>query len=264
MKRGKAPVFGERVPVKIPGFDELVEGGIPQGSSILIAGGPGTGKTIFCLQALYGAALEGSTSLYLTMEELPKRLVRHMGKFGWSAEIAEETDEGLRLRAGKGTMLIRRLDPLKAARSIEALLAKKTGELAIDLSAADLLPLDPRPHFITVDSLSAIESAFVGRPESYRIYIEQLFHALREVEGVSFLITETEEAPSRFSRSGVEEFLADGVVVLYNMRVGDSRVRAVEVLKLRGAKHLRKLVPLEITEKGIVIFPEEKVYGVSP
>jgi KaiC/GvpD/RAD55 family RecA-like ATPase len=161
-------------------------------------------------------------------------------------------------------MSIKKLDPVKAARSIEALLAKKAGDLIIDLSATDLLPLRPPPHFLAIDSLSAIESAFVGRPESYRIYIEQLFNALREIEGISFLITETEEAPSRFSRSGVEEFLADGVIVLYNMRVGDSRVRAIEVLKLRGAKHLRKLVPLEITEKGIVIFPEEKVYGVSP
>jgi KaiC/GvpD/RAD55 family RecA-like ATPase len=254
----------EQIPIKIPGFDELVEGGIPKGSSVLIAGGPGTGKTIFCLQALYNAASDGATSLYLTMEELPQRLVRHMKRFGWSVEIKEETKDGLRMRVRDGSMSIKKLDPVKAARSIEALLAKKTGDLIIDLSATDLLPLRPPPHFLAIDSLSAIESAFVGRPESYRIYIEQLFNALREIEGISFLITETEEAPSRFSRSGVEEFLADGVIVLYNMRVGDSRVRAIEVLKLRGAKHLRKLVPLEITEKGIVIFPEEKVYGVSP
>ena len=51
-----------------------------------------------------------------------------------------------------------------------------------------------------------------------RIYIEQLFRFLEGSGATSFLITETEQIPKIFSRSGVEEFLADGVIVLYNLK----------------------------------------------
>ncbi|MEM4973597.1 MAG: ATPase domain-containing protein [Candidatus Hadarchaeales archaeon] len=254
-----------RLKTGIPGFDELIEKGIPEGSTILVAGGPGTGKTIFCLQALYNATAGGANSLYITLEEPPSRLCKHMEKFGWSVHSVKKEEEQVSLKVkGGGLMSIRKLDPIRAARSVEAALAKKTGGLVIELDVGrELIPPDLHPSFVVVDSISAIESAFVGRPESYRIYIEQLFYLLRERATVSFLITETEEAPSRFSRSGVEEFLADGVVVLYNMKVGGTRVRALEILKLRGAKHLTKLVPMEITGKGLVVYPGEKVYGVE-
>jgi archaellum biogenesis ATPase FlaH len=47
-----------RVATKIKGFDQLVEGGFPKGSSIMVRGSTGTGKTIFCLQYLYQGAVE--------------------------------------------------------------------------------------------------------------------------------------------------------------------------------------------------------------
>lgn len=254
----------EWIKIGIPGFDKLLEKGIPAGSNLLIAGGPGTGKTILCLQALYNATASGVNSLYVTMEEEPERLYKHMERFGWSVNLAKREKEGLILRVKNGLMCIRKLDPIKVARSVEAELARKTGGLVIELELGEeFMPTNLKPSFLAIDSISAIESAFVGRPESYRIYIEQLFYLLRGNVTLSFLITETEEAPVRFSRSGVEEFLADGVVVLYNMKIGGTRVRALEILKLRGAKHSNKLVPFEITEKGIVVYPEEKVYGIE-
>ncbi len=60
----------------------------------------------------------------------------------------------------------------------------------------------------------------------------------------------------------MEEFLADGVVVLYNIQKGDIRENAIEVLKLRGAKHLKKIVAMQIVDdKGIVVYPEQEVFG---
>lgn len=264
----EAPERYEWVKTEIPGFDELFEKGIPKGKNILVAGGPGTGKTIFCLQTLYNAARKGHDCLYITFEELPASLAQHMRKFGWDFKKMEGTDSVwvLAVEAGekRGRVMVTKQDPFKIARSVEALLAKAAGHLRIEMEGIpELIPTTISPYMIALDSISALESAFVGKPESYRIYIEQLFRLFEEAEATTFLITETEEAPTRYSKTGVEEFLADGVFVMYNFKTRDTRVRAVEVLKLRGAKHENKIVPFSITGRGIEVFPSERIYEVE-
>jgi KaiC/GvpD/RAD55 family RecA-like ATPase len=246
---------------RVPGFDELLEHGIPRGKNILVAGGPGTGKTIFCLQTLYNAARNGERVLYITMEESPTSLSAHMRAFGWRFKENSIGDHQLRLSVGNGQMVIERKDPFKIARSVEGLLAKAEGRLRIRPDALpEIIPRDYAPSVVALDSITALQSAFVGRPESYRIYIEQLFRLFERIKATTFLITETEEAPKRFSPTGVEEFLADGVIVLYYLKMRDTRVRAIEVLKLRGARHESSVVPFSITSRGIEVFPTERVY----
>ncbi len=111
-------------------------------------------------------------------------------------------------------------------------------------------------------SLSSIASSFVGKEHNYRSYIEQLFRYFERIGSTTFLITETEQVPKVFSPTGVEEFLADGVIVLYSLRKGDVRENAIEVLKLRGAKHVKKIVAMQIvTDQGIVVYPEQEVFS---
>jgi len=264
-ERIEAPPKPEWIKTGVPGFDELLEKGIPKGTNILIAGGPGTGKTIFCLQTLYNAAREGHDCLYVTFEEAPWRLRQHMEEFGWNVKKVEGESTLWELiveEAGKhGSLVIRRLDPFRIARSIKKLLEKATGQLSMEIGGIpELIPATLTPYMIALDSLSALESAFIGKPESYRIYIEQLFRLFEEVGATTFLITETEETPTRYSRTGVEEFLADGVFVLYNTKRRGMRVQAIEILKLRGAKHERKVVPMQITSQGITVFPSDSIY----
>ena len=71
-----------------------------------------------------------------------------------------------------------------------------------------------KPDRIVVDSLSSIAASFLGREENYRAYAEQLFRHLEDLGVTSFLITEMEADPKRVTRSGVEEFLADGVIFI--------------------------------------------------
>ncbi len=255
----------ERIKIGIPGFDELIKEGIPKDTNVLIAGGPGTGKTIFCLQPRYTAALKGHDCLYITFEETIRKLRRYMEKFGWDAKKVErgETLWQLTVEAAekRGSLVIRRLDPFQIAHSVQKLAKKVVGRLPIEMRGTpELIPTDLTPYMIALDSLSAIESAFTGKSESYRIYIEQLFRLFEEVGATTFLITETEEAPERYSRTGIEEFLADGVFVLYNTKIRSQRIRAIEILKLRGAEHEQKIVPMKITSKGIKVFPGETVY----
>ena len=235
---------------EVPGFDALLDQGIPRGSSIVVAGGAGSGKTIFCLQTLYARAIKGEKCLYMSFEESEEKLIRHMQDFGWDGPALIK----------KGLLVVKRFNPFDITRSVDALLMRAKGELLIDIEPI-VFPENYKPNFIVIDSLTAIDSAFTGKEDSYRIYIEQLFRFLEESKATSFLITETEQVPKIFSQSGVEEFLADGVFVLYAIKRGNVRESAIEVLKLRGAKHQKKIVAMTIGDRGIEVYPEQEVFG---
>jgi len=79
------------VPTGIPGVDKVLgEQGIPRGHSILIAGGPGSGKTTFGIQFLYKGATEFSEpGIYISLDEDPEDVKRNMSKFGWNIDELE-------------------------------------------------------------------------------------------------------------------------------------------------------------------------------
>ena len=244
--------MSKKIATGINGLDELVGGGIPEGRVILVIGGPGTGKTTFCLQTLNFGALSGEKCLYLSFEESVERLKGHMKNYGWNPDELE----------ANGSLIIKRMDPFEISRSVEALLAKARGELLIDIDEIEnLIPKGFKPDRIVLDSLSAVSAAFAGKEEGYRIYIEQLFKALEKTGATTFLITEVNQDMNTFSRSGIEEFLSDGVVAFYNIRKGNIRVNAVEVIKVRGAAHKKKVVPFSmVPRKGIEIYPLEELF----
>ena len=236
----------------ISGLDELFEKGIPKWASILVAGGPGSGKTILCLQILANAAAHGERCLYISFEESEKRLLEHMDNFGFNGKELIKT----------GNLKIIRKDPFVLASSVEALLANAHGELLIDVEEVlEIIPPEFKPDWIVFDSISTIATILPPKEEGYRVFIEQLFRYLESLDITSFLISETEQVPVKYSDSGVEEFLADGVIALYNYRKQNIRVSALEVIKMRGAKIEKKMVPFEIIgKKGIVVYSEAMVF----
>jgi circadian clock protein KaiC len=250
-KHPRKPAPERYVRTGIAGLDELIVDGIPKGASIIVAGGAGSGKTLMCLQILVNAAKKGKKCLYMSFEESESKLKQHMEDFGWDYKALEKS----------GNLMIKRFNPFDITRNVDALLAKAMGELLIDVKPV-ILPQGFNPDFIIVDSLTAIGSAFTGKEESYRIYIEQLFRFFETLKATSFMITETDQIPTSFSPTGVEEFLADGVIVLYSIRRGNIRENAIEVLKLRGAKHEKKIVAFQvISGVGVEIYPEQEVFA---
>lgn len=236
----------------IDGLDNLfADGGIPKGSSVLIAGGPGTGKSILCRQICYNRISQGRRCMYVSFEETRERIVKSMESFGWNVSPYVE----------QGTFLIQKINPLDVLRM-------KFGSLGGSGSATEIsykikpliIPKDFQPEVIVVDSLSAIIAASVTKEKNYRVYLQQLFNFFEETGATSFLITETDPIPNRFSETGIEEFLADGIIVLYNVQMQDGRENAIEVLKMRYGKHEKKIVSLEITEHGIEVHPEKIVH----
>ena len=240
---------GDFVETGVPGFDELFESGIPKGSTVVFAGGTGSGKTIFCLQTLAYHSNRGEKCFFMSLEESEEKLKRHMEDFGWNPEKL----------INSGKLVIKSFSPFRVTRNIDALLAKESFDPLLNLESVILKGF--KPDFFVLDSLTSLASAFTGREYSYRIYIDQLFRFFEELGSTNFLITETKQIPEIFSTSGVEEFLADGVIVLYNIRRENIRENAVEVLKMRGEKHQKKIVAMQVTDKGIVVYPQQEVFG---
>jgi len=235
----------------ISGFDALfADGGVPKGNSVLVAGGPGTGKSTFCRQICYSLLSNGNKCMYVSFEETKERIKRSMENFGWDIEKYIEN----------GSFLIQKINPLD-------ILRMKFGSIGGSGSATELsykikplvIPKDFQPEIIVVDSLSAIIAASVTKDKNYRVYLQQLFSFFEETGATSFLITETESIPTRYSDSGIEEFLADGIIVLYNIQKKDERENAIEVLKMRYAKHQKNIVLMKIQDKGIKIYPEKHI-----
>lgn len=240
----------------IPGLDRLFKRGIPNGSSVIVEGGPGSGKTVFCLQVGYNACKRGLKVLYMSFEEPEIRLRRHMRNFGWDPEKYEK----------RGLLMIKRFNALDISRSVEALLSEAKRELLIEIQPV-LIPRDFKPDIVCIDSLTAIGSAFSGEENRFRVYMEQLFRYLENNRITSFLIRETAN-PTHTGAVYVERgeavsFLSDGIIIMYSVIYATGkRGRAIEVLKMRGEDIDRRIVEASIINKrGFVVYPEVSLAG---
>jgi len=238
----------------IPGFDKLFNPGygIPEGASVLVEGGPGSGKTIFCLNTIQNLCKKGKKCLYMSFEEPEDRLIMHMESFGWPA----------REYVKKGLLRVERFDALDVSRSIEALLSAAKKELLIDINPV-FFPQDYQPDFVAIDSLTSISSAFSGEESRFRIYMEQLFRYLEKNRITNFLIREV-SSPSHVGLNTITEgeavsFLSDGIIIIYNViKKKGHRETAIEILKMRGASFKKRIVKMEIKSKGgVKVYPEK-------
>jgi len=260
MKQKKGKKVREYIATGIPGFDKLFQHGIPKGSTVLIAGGTGSGKTNFCLQLLAHQAAQGKKCYFMGFEESEDMLIDHMEDFGWDPEKLIDS----------GNLKIKRFltseiyyYDKKSGEDIQAMMTKEVDSLLMDLEP---LAIDQdagfKPDFIVLDSLTAVSSTFKGKEQSYRFYVERLFRFFENIGCTTFLITETRQIPEIFSPTGVEEFLADGVIVFYNFRKKNTRETAIEILKMRGEKHEKKIVAMKISDNGINVFPEQEIFDL--
>ncbi|MEK6943433.1 MAG: ATPase domain-containing protein [Nanoarchaeota archaeon] len=247
MKKDKKEVREKFLPC-IHGLDNLFHEGIPQGNSILVEGGPGSGKTILCLQIAYEQAKRGKKVLIMSFEEAEHQLREHMEVFNWDVKGLE----------AKGTLQIKRINALDISRSVEALLSDAKKELLIDIHPV-LIPKSFAPDIIIFDSISAISSAFSGEENRFRIYMEQFFRYLESQKTSSLLIREVAN-PTHTGGNYVEHgeaisFLSDGIIVLYNVILPHGkRGRALEILKMRGDDIKRGIYEAEIKRgKGWVV-----------
>lgn len=242
----------------IEGFDKLLlSGGLTIPSSTLVEGGPGSGKTIFCLHVAMDFCKRGKTVLYMTFEESEERLAGHMSSFGFDTKKYIDN----------GQLIIKRFNALDIARSVEALLSEAKKELLIEVQPI-LIPQEIDPDLVLVDSLTSIASAFSGEDSRFRIYMEQLFRYLEDHKISALLIREVANPGHVGGGAGTRSdeatsFLSDGIIIFYNV-IYDSgkRTRAVEILKLRGQEFDRKIVEADILKGiGLKVYPDKVLKG---
>ncbi len=231
----------KRIRTGIEGVDELTHGGLPRRKCISLIGGPGTGKSIFLMQYLVSGARDyGEPGIYITFEEEVEELKSNFANFNFEIEELER----------KGLLKIVHYNPMRIKRFIKNM----------DVTLRDLIK-SMNAKRLVIDSLSAFTLLFENEGEQ-REGLFALFKTLKKLGVSSLLSNESWKEPS-FTRSGIVEFISDGVIVLYNLKIGDTRVRALEILKMRGIKHEARIVPFKITENGIVVFTEEEVFGAK-
>ncbi|MGI0090211.1 MAG: ATPase domain-containing protein [Nitrososphaerales archaeon] len=226
----------------IDGFDELVLGGLPRGQSILVTGGTGTGKSTFAMQFIYkGAKIYDEPGIYVTMEETIPSIVKSAASYGWDIDTLLKKEKIALIDVSPAVSgQLRKVDPADIFSNI-SIQWKKIG--------AKRIAIDP----ITVLGMQA-ESAMQLRQDLLRFS-----SLLKQLDSTVLFVTEIPEDSQALSRYGVEEFISDGVVVLYFARVGGLRVRGVEVRKMRGTSHKEGTFPLKIGEAGLVVYPSGKI-----
>ncbi len=235
----------KRVPTGIPGFDELIEGGFPEGASILLGGGPGAGKTIFAMQYIYeGARSFNEPGLYVTLETGLKDITWNMQSFSWDIKSMQD----------KNLMKIYRLN-LTRSHSQEEIEQQIEKELSIITKMVD--SIDAKR--LVIDSVTSF-GVWIAEHGALRNIIFEFVNRLKETGCTTLL---TSEIPGedrntigyKFSAYGVEEFVVDGVVGLYFTPPN----RSIFVRKLRGTNHSKSVHSFDVVDTGIEVRPKDEI-----
>jgi circadian clock protein KaiC len=222
----------------IRGLDEITQGGLPQGRPTLLCGSAGCGKTLFGMTFLYKGAVEyDEPGVFLAFEEHPEDLIKNVGSLNYDIE---------KLIAEKKLAI----DHVEIERSKIA----ETGEY-------DLEGLFIRLGF-AIDSIGAkrvvidtIEALFAGleNEQVLRSELRRLFEWLK-AKRVTAIIT-GERGEGTLTRYGLEEYVADCVILLDNRVHDQLSTRRLRIVKYRGSAHGTNEYPFIIDEQGITVMP---------
>jgi len=239
----------EKCPTGITGLDEITNGGLPRGRPTLVAGGAGSGKTLLALEFLVkGATLYDEPGVFMAFEETAPELATNVNSLGFDltgltkrkklaidyvyierSEIEETGEydlEGLFIRLGHA------IDTIKAKRVV----------------------------------LDTLEVLFAGLPNEsiLRAELRRLFRFLKE-KRVTAVVT-AERGTDRFTRHGLEEYVADCVILLDHRVAEQISKRRLRVSKYRGSDHGTNEYQFLIDQEGVSILPVTSLgldHGVS-
>jgi len=232
----------DKLVTHIPGFDHVADGGLPLGRTTLVSGTAGSAKTALATQFLAaGICRAGHSGVFVTFEETAEDIRRNMRSFGWDITAWE--------REGRWAFVDASPEPAHEALvvgdyDLGALLARIEGAVA-RVGATRL----------SMDSVGAIFTQFADgatvRRELFRISV-----ALKKLGVTSLLTAERTAEYGDIARYGVEEFVADNVIILRNLLEGEKRRRTLEILKFRGTSHRKGEYPFSIIpDQGVVVIP---------
>ncbi|HWO43282.1 MAG TPA: ATPase domain-containing protein [Candidatus Eisenbacteria bacterium] len=232
----------ERVATGIAGLDALLEGGFLPGRSYLFTGDAGTGKTTACMQFLLAGLHQGETAVYVTVDERPVEILASCKSLEWDLNGYIEEKKLVILDASpyfgaRGAAANEKTMDLQRIISDLASYVKRLG--------ASRLAIDPvTPLILAADSHARVQDQ-----------ARSLMYLLQSHLTTTNVLTS--HLPSRGLHdptSGIEEFLAAGVIVLKVDQVGGSFVRTLSIKKMRGTAVGPSAHPFQILKGGGLVF----------
>jgi len=225
-------------PTGIPGMDEITSGGLPKGRPTLVAGGAGCGKTLLAMEFLVNGAIQyDEPGVFIAFEENAEELAQNVASLGFDLK-----------KLIKQKKLI--IDYVRVERTE----IEETGEYdleglfirmghAIDTIGARRVVLD------------TIEVLFAALPNHaiLRAELQRLFRWLKD-RGVSAVIT-AERGDGAMTRFGLEEYIADCVILLDHRVTEQVSTRRLRIVKYRGTLHGTSEYPFLIGKHGISVLP---------
>lgn len=225
-----------RTKVYIKGFDEKIEGGFPENSSILILGPPGTGKTTFCNEFIYNGLKRGEAAIYITFYAPPGEIKDRMKKFGWNIE-------------GK-TIIFIDVYSWKAGGIVDKYVIREPSDLNefnIKVSEAIRELKDKNLKRCTIDSLSTL---FLYVPSDLALKFASVLLGKFKLNGITQTVVIEGGVHDQATLNALDA-LSDGCVELGYSEVLQKRI--MRIRRMIGTKHSLDWFGFEITDKGIVV-----------
>ncbi|MFH1787819.1 MAG: ATPase domain-containing protein [Candidatus Altiarchaeota archaeon] len=228
----------EIIKTGIPGLDGILGGGIPRGHTLLLSGSCGTGKTILCEQFLFNGARDGEPGVYIALSEPKEKILKNVDNFKFYDQ---------KLMDNK---MVQFVDITTDARLKGLELQNVPGIISLMRNVIE----ENKAKRVVLDSITHLAEA-LGGEEKIRDFIFELGLQLSYIDTTMVLISEIPPQKFIYSVFGVEEFIADGVILLTEFERKGDLIRALQVIKMRGVDHSRSKHILKITEEGVNLIP---------
>jgi KaiC/GvpD/RAD55 family RecA-like ATPase len=212
---------GGRVKTYIEGFDRIMEGGVPEGHLVLVAGTPGTMKSSLSYYMLYNNALEfGTTSVYVTLEQSRDSLLKQMEKMGMKSELVKDKLHVLDLG-----IIRKKLKEVQGGSSWLHVFKSYLSNLKENLDY----------KILVIDSLDVLET--MAEVTNRRTDLFYLFEWMRDLESTVLLISES--STEKILEGKFDEgYLSDGIITLKMQVIREvESQRRIRCVKMRETNH---------------------------
>ncbi len=237
-----------RTKTGITGLDELIGGGIIEGSTVLLSGQSGSGKTVFGLQFLYnGITKYNEPGVFVTLETRPNELRTEATQFGWDFDSLEQENALTIIDAASGKAGLPTSEKYALRRGFDMSTLAEEIYRAIDETKAKRL---------VIDCISGLGIRF-SEPSEVRNELFRISALLRELKVTSLFISEIIEPDSQ-SRAGVEQFVTQGLITLSLCEASGVLKRDLLVWKMKQTPHSLKKHSFKIGRSGIEIATKKK------
>lgn len=247
----------KRIKTYVKGFDENMEGGIPEGHQVLVSGTAGSMKSSFTINVLYSAALEGKNGLYVSLEQSTISLLNHAINMGFDfskvnlvilSDISKISSTISQIKKSKvGTIIMTDIGAIR--KQVKGMKVSATQDW---LNAIENIVKKVKESagcdIFCLDSLSALY--VLSHFENPRARLFYIFEFLRDLDITSFLLSERPEGGGSYSEYGVEEYLADGIILLEMTKRQRKVMREISIVKMRESKSNSDVFTFEWTGKG--------------